>query len=197
MGQTGLGRKMKVMASEDPSLAPVLLLSMPQMLDPNFSRTVVLLAEYGTHGAFGLVVNRQMAEPAHEVIRPEPPMQIRRDVHLYVGGPVEPNRAWVLTNQRDLDGDALEITEGVYLSAAPELIRHALQSSPDPQLRILVGYAGWAPGQLDEELASSSWLMAPVQRDLLFEIPVDVMWETAIRRLGAEPSGLQASSGVH
>lgn len=188
---------MKVMASEDSALAPVLLLSMPQMLDPNFARTVVLLAEYGKHGAFGLVVNRQMAEPAHEVIRPEPPMDIRKDVHLFVGGPVEPNRAWVLTNHRELDGDALEIIEGVYLSAAPELIRHTLQSSPDPQVRVVVGYAGWAPGQLDEELAASSWLMAPVQPDLLFDIPVDVMWETAIRRLGAEPSALQASSGVH
>lgn len=188
---------MKVMAPEETTIAPVLLLSMPQMLDPNFSRTVVLLAEYGTQGAFGLVVNRKMAEPAHEVIRPEPPMDIRKDVHLYVGGPVEPNRAWVLTNQRELDADALEITEGVYLSAAPELIRHTLQSSPDPQVRVVVGYAGWAPGQLDEELAASSWLVAPVQADLLFDIPVDVMWETAIRRLGAEPSALQTSSGVH
>jgi putative transcriptional regulator len=170
---------------------------MPQLLDPNFSRTVVLLAEYGPHGAFGLVVNRKMAEPAHEVIRPDPPMDISKDVHLYVGGPVEPNRAWVLTRMRDLDGDALEITEGVYLSAAPALIRHTLQSSPDPQVRLVVGYAGWAPGQLDEELAASSWLMAPVQPDLLFDIPVDVMWETAIRRLGAEPSALQTSSGVH
>ena len=108
------------MDTEDPTLAPVLLLSMPQMLDPNFARTVVLLAEYGTHGAFGLVVNRMMAEPAHEVIRPDPPMDIRKDVHLYVGGPVEPNRAWVLTNHREVDADALEIVEGVYLSAAPE-----------------------------------------------------------------------------
>ena len=188
---------MKDMASNEPNVAPVLLLSMPQMLDPNFSRTVVLLAEYGAHGAFGLVVNRVMAEPAHEVIRPDPPMDISRDVHLYVGGPVEPNRAWVLTNQRELDGDALTITDGVYLSAAPDLIRRALQSTPDPQVRVVVGYAGWAPGQLDGEIAASSWLMAPVQPDLLFDIPVDVMWETAIRRLGAEPSALQTSSGVH
>jgi putative transcriptional regulator len=185
------------MASEESAIAPVLLLSMPQMLDPNFSRTVVLLAEYGTHGAFGLVVNRVMAEPAHEVIRPEPPMDIRKDVFLYVGGPVEPNRAWVLTHHRELDADALEVTDGVYLSAAPGLIRQTLQSSPDPQVRLIVGYAGWAAGQLDEELAASAWLMAPVQADLLFETPVDVMWETAIRRLGAEPSTLQASSGVH
>ena len=108
---------------------------MPQMLDPNFSRTVVLLAEYGKHGAFGLVVNRRMAEPAHEVIRADPPMDIRKDVYLHVGGPVEPNRAWVLTRHRELDGDALEITGEVYLSAAPGLIRHTLRSSPDPQVR--------------------------------------------------------------
>lgn len=188
---------MNVMAADESTLAPVLLVSMPQMLDPNFARAVVLLAEYGRHGAFGLVVNRKMVEPAYEVIRPDPPMDIRRDVHLYVGGPVEPNRAWVLTHHRELDDEALAIMDGVYLSATPTLIRHTLQSSPDPQVRVVVGYAGWAPGQLDDELASSSWLMAPVQPDLLFDVPVDAMWETAIRRLGAEPSSLQGSSGVH
>src|ERR687891_587238 len=99
------------MSSPTPTVGPVLLVSMPQMLDPNFSRTVVLLAEYGRHGAFGLVVNRQMPEPAHEVIRPEPPMDIRKDVHLYVGGPVEPNRAWVLTAHRELDTEALAISD--------------------------------------------------------------------------------------
>ena len=185
------------MSSTDQAVAPVLLVSMPQMLDPNFSRSVVLLAEYGKHGAFGLVVNRQMTEPAHEVIKPEPPMEIQKDVHLYLGGPVEPNRAWVLTAHRELDGDALEIISGVYLSASPDLIRHALQNSPDPQVRLVIGYAGWAPGQLDNELAASSWLMAPVQADLVFDTPLDEMWETAIRRLGTDPSALQSSSGVH
>lgn len=185
------------MSDDGSRLAPVLLVSMPQMLDPNFARTVVLIAEYGRHGAFGLVMNRRMPEPAHEVIRLEPPSPIREDVYLYIGGPVEPNRAWVLTNQRELDAEALEISSGVYLSAAPELIRRALGSVPRPQVRIIVGYAGWAPGQLDEELAASSWLMAPVQPDLLFDVPTDRMWETAIRRLGADPAALQASSGVH
>src|SRR5688572_7961503 len=182
---------------DDPSIAPVLLVSMPQMLDPNFAQSVVLLAEYGTHGAFGLVVNRQMIEPAHEVIRPDPPMNIQKDVHLYVGGPVEPNRAWVLTAHRDLDSEALEIIDGVYLSASPDSIRHALQTSPDPRLRLVIGYAGWGPGQLDDELAASAWLMAPVQSDLVFDVPLNQIWETAIRRLGAEPSALQTSSGVH
>jgi len=185
------------MGDDAPSLAPVLLVSMPQMGDPNFSRSVVLLAEYGPHGAFGLIVNRQMAEPASEVVRAEPPMPIRPDVHLFVGGPVEPTRAWVLLADKSLDEDAMEVTEGVYLSASPDLIRRTLSQPPDPEIRIVVGYAGWGAGQLDIELADSAWLMAPVQPDLIFSIPLDSMWETAIRRLGAEPSALQGSSGVH
>ncbi len=175
----------------------MLLVSMPQMLDPNFSRSVVLLAEYGKHGAFGLVVNRQMPEPAHAVIRAEPPIDIRRDVHLFVGGPVEPSRAWVLTAHKELDPEALELASGVFLSASPDLIRHALQSPPDATLRVIIGYAGWGAGQLDEELASSAWLMAPVDVNLVFDTPLDGMWEAAIRTLGADPSALQASSGVH
>jgi putative transcriptional regulator len=167
------------------------------MVDPNFSRSVILLAEYGPNGAFGLVVNRQMAEPAADVVRAEPPLPIRPDVHLFVGGPVEPTRAWVLLADKNLDGDAMEVADGVYLSASPELIRHTLSAAPNPSVRIVVGYAGWAAGQLDVELAESSWLMAPVQPDLIFDTPLASMWETAIRRLGAEPSALQGSSGVH
>jgi hypothetical protein len=124
------------MGDDAPSLAPVLLVSMPQMADPNFSRSVILLAEYGPNGAFGLVVNRQMAEPAAEVVRAEPPLPIRPDVHLFVGGPVEPTRAWVLLADKNLDGDAMEVADGVYLSASPELIRHTLSTAPDPSVRL-------------------------------------------------------------
>ncbi len=183
--------------SDAPSLAPLLLVSMPQMLDPNFARTVVLLAEYGPQGAFGLVVNRLMEDSAADVVRVDPPLSIQPDLHLFVGGPVEPSRAWVLTREKALDGDAMEVADGVYLSAAPELIRRTLGLPPDPGIRVVVGYAGWSAGQLDVELAESAWLMAPVQPDLIFSTPLDEMWETAIRRLGAEPSALQGSSGIH
>ncbi|MDP1572553.1 MAG: YqgE/AlgH family protein [Vicinamibacterales bacterium] len=181
----------------DAALAPVLLISMPQLTDPNFLRTVVLLCDHGEDGAFGLVVNRRMEEPAHEVIRPDPPLEIREDVHLYTGGPVEPFRAWVLTASAEVDPEAMRVTDGVYLAASPDLIRQALQSPPEPGLRIVVGYAGWAPGQLEVELAESSWLIAPVQADLVFETPIDEMWATALRRLGADPAMLHSSSGVH
>jgi putative transcriptional regulator len=183
------------MANE--SLAPVFLVSMPQMMDPNFAKTVVLLAEWGAHGAFGLVLNRRMATPAKNMVTSDEPIAIHPAVHLFTGGPVEPTRAWVLTANRELDQDALEVIGGVYLSASATLVRKTLERAPDPNVRMVVGYAGWGAGQLDVELAQSSWLLAPVQTDLIFSIPVDEMWETAIRRLGAEPSKLHGSSGVH
>ena len=183
------------MANE--SLAPVLLVSMPQMLDPNFSKTVVLLAEYGAHGAFGLVLNRRMDEPAMSIVTADDPLDIHPKLHLYTGGPVEPTRAWILTAKVDLDPEALEIMTGVYLSASPSLVRKTLESPPDSGVRMVVGYAGWGSGQLDVELAQGSWLLAPVQPDLIFEISSERMWEAAIRRLGAEPSMLHGSSGVH
>ncbi|HEX6161928.1 MAG TPA: YqgE/AlgH family protein [Vicinamibacterales bacterium] len=179
------------------SLAPVLLVSMPQMIDPNFSKTVVLLAEYGAHGAFGLVVNRRMDEPAMSIVTADDPLDIHPGVHLFTGGPVEPTRAWILTAKQELDPEALEVTAGVYLSASPSIVRKTLESAPDPGVRMVVGYAGWGSGQLDVELAQGAWLMAPVQPDLIFETAFDAMWETAIRRMGAEPSMLHGSSGVH
>src|SRR4026208_327743 len=159
------------------TLAPVLLVSMPQMLDPNFSKTVVLLAEYGAHGAFGLVVNRRMDEPAMSIVTADEPLNIHPKIFLYTGGPVEPTRAWILTAKKDLDDEALEVTQGVYLSASPTLVRKTLESAPDPGVRMVVGYAGWGSGQLDVELAQGSWLLAPVQPDLIFEIAAEAMWE--------------------
>jgi putative transcriptional regulator len=182
------------MANE--SLAPVLLVSMPQMLDPNFSKTVVLLAEYGAHGAFGLVLNRRMDEPASAIVTADEPLNIHPGMYLYTGGPVETTRAWILTADAGLDPEALEVMTGVYLSASPALVRRTLESEPNPATRMVVGYAGWGAGQLDIELAEGSWLLAPVASDLIFA-NVDSMWEAAIRRLGAEPSMLQGSSGVH
>ena len=179
------------------SLAPVLLVSMPQMLDPNFSKTVILLAEYGAHGAFGLVLNRRMSEPAQAIVTADEPVAIHPKMHLFTGGPVEPTRAWILTAKPELDPEALEVMPGVYLSASSALLRNTLATAPDPGVRMVVGYAGWGAGQLDVELAESSWLLAPVESDLIFTTPVDDMWEAVIRRLGAEPSMLQGSSGVH
>ena len=178
--------------------APILLLSMPQMNDPNFAKSVVLLCEYTERGAFGLVVNRQMDEPAWTMVKTEPPVTVDPELRLWIGGPVEPQRTWVLMNDSDgADEEQHEVAPGVILSASRALALKLLQSPPRSDSRIVIGYAGWGPGQLDQEIAASAWLTMPVDPTLIFNVPPEQMWEAAIRRFGTDPSAFQTSTGVH
>lgn len=179
--------------------APLLLLSMPQMADPNFTKTVILLCDYTAEtGAFGLVVNRPMHEPAHVVVRTEPPVQVNPDLRLWIGGPVDPQSTWVLmADAHGPDDEQREIAPGVLLSVSQSLTLQLLQDPPSTRAKLVVGYSGWKPGQLEDELASSSWLTTEVDPELIFGVPPEQMWEQAIRRLGADPASLQTSSGVH
>ena len=179
------------------SLAPTLLLSMPQLNDPNFKQTVVLLCEHGEEGAFGLVLNRQTDTPASSVVRLTPPVDVDNGLQLWIGGPVEPERGWILMGDEPANAEVVEVCDGLYLSTSPDLLRRLLVNGPPDRTRLLTGYAGWGAGQLDAELSASAWLIADVQLDLIFDTQAPRMWETAIRRLGAEPSMLQMGSGVH
>jgi putative transcriptional regulator len=182
------------------SLAPAFLLSMPQMLDPNFSRTVVLLCRHNDEGAFGLVINRPLVTSGRVVVNLDPPVATDRELQVWVGGPVEPQRSWILVGDspQDLDEDrVMNIADGLFLSTDPDLLRRLLEPSPPSMARLIVGYSGWAPGQLEEELQASAWLLSDIDRHLIFNTPPDKMWETAIRRIGADPGTLQMSRGVH
>lgn len=179
------------------SFRPKLLLSMPQLLDPNFARAVVLLCDYVPEGAFGLVLNRPTDLPASQMVKLEPPIVGGNGLPLSIGGPVEPERGWVLVADEPHVPEYRTICDGIYLSTSPTLLRNVLSLEPAPRARVLAGYAGWGPGQLDEELAQSAWLMADADLDLVFDVEPGQMWETAIRRLGADPSALQTSHGVH
>ncbi len=182
------------------SLAPAFLLSMPQLTDPNFSRTVVLLCKHNSEGAFGLVLNRPLVTEGRVVVHLDPPVETERELQVWVGGPVEPQSSWILVGN-DLDPDeglgGQRIANGLSLSVSPDVLRRLLDPEPPPGTRLIVGYSGWGPGQLEAELAESAWLLSDVDRDLIFDTPPERMWETAIRRLGADPATLQTSRGVH
>ena len=194
------------------SLAPTFLLSMPQLVDPNFKRTVVLLCKHSDEGAFGLVVNRPLMTSGRVIVNLQsPPEEPRRDpggrirlsaereLQIWVGGPVEPERSWMLVADEG-EPDAVRgarLADGLYLSTSPDLLRRLLEPDPPSHARLIVGYAGWGPGQLEAELQASAWLLSDVDRDLIFNTASDLMWETAVRRLGADPAALHASRGVH
>lgn len=187
------------------SLAPAFLLSMPQLRDPNFERTVVLLCKHSEDGAFGLVVNRPVMTSGRVTVNLDPPFEIDRAVQVWIGGPVEPQRSWMLVGQQLQDEDSadneggMSITEGLHLSTSPRLLRRTLEPDPPARVHLVVGYSGWGPGQLEAELAASAWLVGEADPEIVFDVDPCDMWETAIRRLGVEPGALagQMSRGVH
>ena len=185
------------------SLAPTFLLSMPQMADPNFARTVVLLCRHNEQGAFGLVVNRPLMTNGRVIVNLDPPVETERELELWIGGPVEPQSSWMLVGDNSEEEAeqtgrrGMHITEGLYLSTSPERLSRLLEPNPPPRTRLIIGYSGWGPGQLEAELLASAWLLSDVSPDLIFSTPAEQMWETAIRRLGADPSALSMSRGVH
>lgn len=194
------------------SLAPAFLLSMPQLTDPNFNRTVILLCKHSEDGAFGLVVNRPLVTSGRVVVNvdslddrmlDEPATEfVREDLQVWIGGPVEPERSWILVGREPGDADdesgvGVRVADRLSLSTSPELLERLLAPTPPPRTRLIVGYSGWGPGQLEAELEESAWLLSDVDGDLIFTTPPERMWEAAIRRLGADPAALQMSRGVH
>jgi putative transcriptional regulator len=178
------------------SLAPAFLVAMPQLQDPNFAKSVVLLCEHREEGAMGLVINRCTDTLASAIVQLEPPPEQDSRLPVWIGGPVDPSRGWLLLAE-DL-GDGIEVSPGLYLSASRDLLRRVMHSRElADRCRFLVGYAGWGPRQLDSELAASAWLTVPIDNSLLFETPSDKMWEVAIRRLGIDPHALALGPGVH
>lgn len=184
------------MARPTSSLAPTLLVSMPQLLDPNFARTVVLLCEHSPQGAFGLVVNRPSDTPAAEAVQLAPPPSRDSGAPLWSGGPVEPHRGWILLGEPPEGADSVEVSNGVFLTTSLDVLRRIVEDGWT-RARIFTGYAGWGPGQLDEEIAASAWLTVEIDGTLIFDTPADQMWEAAIRGLGADPGLLQMGHGVH
>ncbi len=181
-------------------LAPSLLVAMPQLRDPNFARTVVLLCEHGPGGAMGFVVNRPTETRAAEAVAMDPPLSGASGMRLWTGGPVEQHRGFLLLGDDPGRGDSEQISDGFHLTASLAVLRDLLETTPERlgnmRARLLLGYAGWGPGQLDSELAESAWLTAPANPSLVFETPAEAMWEAVIRSLGVDPMSLAPAPGI-
>lgn len=194
------------MSMAQTNLAPGLLLAMPQLQDPNFTRSVVLMIEHGESGSFGLVINQPSPIRASELLG-SLDMEWRgaEDEVVWAGGPVSPTSGWVLHEDlaafeatRGLGSSAtIRVTPDVSLSTSPERLR-ALGSSPPRRLRLLLGYSGWAAGQLAAEMARGSWLVADADPALIFDTPPADIWTRAMASLGiANPESVVQGRGVH
>ncbi len=174
--------------------APVLLVAMPQVLDPFFHRSVVLLLHHEEEGSLGLIVNRPTDIPVRSILEG---MDIEwtgaEEAVAYFGGPVQPQLGTVLfltdPARPDLAPAATPVAPGVAITQhVGDLAR--LAAAPPEQIRLLLGYAGWGEGQLMEEILRNDWLTARVDPRLIFAPDPEGVWGEALRSVGVDPAVL-------
>ena len=183
-----------------------MLIAMPGIGDPRFDRSVIFLCVHSPDGAMGLVVNRaaealSFAEllqrldllPETEPIKLPPDAQAMK---VLVGGPVEAGRGFVLhTSDYRSSDSTLAVDEGLGLTATLDVLR-AIAAGNGPRRALLaLGYAGWGPGQLEQEIQHNGWLNCDSDETLLFDADLDAKYDLALRKLGIDPSMLSSESG--
>jgi putative transcriptional regulator len=171
-------------------LAPSLLISAPHLRDPNFDHTVVLVLEHDESGSFGLVVNRETDHTLHEFCTDQQ-LEYRgsKEAKVLFGGPVGTTQGFVLfASPVDLPEDrrGTEVLSGLWFGADRELLAR-LTAQGAISFRLLVGYAGWAPGQLDKEIAAGAWIPLPPDARLIFQTPPGELWTRALEEHGIAP----------
>jgi putative transcriptional regulator len=173
---------------------------MPQLADPNFLRAVVLMIEHGDNGSFGLVINHPSPIKASELLDSlEMSWRGEDSAVVWAGGPVSPSTGWVLhepVGAASGGAGTIEITSTISLSTSPERLR-AIADQPPRNVRLLLGYSGWGPGQLAQEMARGAWLHTAADPKLVFETPPDEIWDRAMKSLGINPRDLFSGRGVN
>lgn len=177
--------------------SPIFLIAMPQLLDPNFEKSVVLIFNHSPDGALGIVVNKtteiNTGDFAHlQNMDCHPDLE---NLPIIRGGPVEPDRCWVLHANDSLE-EKQEIVPGLHLSGTTDSLKYLLQQGTKP-LRIVVGYAGWAPGQLENEMAQGAWLTSPINKKYILETKPTYVWRDVLQDMGVDPSKLVMGGGIH
>jgi putative transcriptional regulator len=179
-------------ASGSDLTTPVLLMAMPQVLDPIFSRSVVLLLHHEDEGSLGVILNRPSTIRVGEILRRmEVAWAGREESVAYLGGPVQQELGTVLFAPVLADAGpedtATEVLPGVALTQhVSDLSR--LAEAPPEQFRLILGYAGWGEGQLMEEILRNDWLTAPASRELIFASDPEEVWDAALRSVGIDPA---------
>jgi putative transcriptional regulator len=179
------------------NLAPGFLIAMPQLGDQNFHRAVVLMVDHSPNGSLGLVLNRPAGVSLGELGEGQdlPVAQERKYDVVFVGGPVEPQRGFVLHDRDDI-AEKHVLAPGLYLSVTLDALKPLLIEEGH-HLRFCLGYAGWGAGQLEEELAQGSWLFTEASAASVLEVDPSTLWEKTLRDMGVEPAMLQPGKGVN
>ena len=188
--------------SDDTYLTGKLLLAMPQLSDPRFHRSVILMCSHDAEGAMGLILNQPL--PGLEIIKLLEQLDIppEADIHpdtlkmpILCGGPVEPARGFLL-HSRNFNGmDTIPVSKDFAITGTAETFKKALLDECPAEKLLILGYAGWSSGQLEQEIQQNSWLVTDADKDLVFHVEDGEMWDQALRTLGFDPALLSSTAG--
>ncbi|MCG8670417.1 MAG: YqgE/AlgH family protein [Pseudomonadales bacterium] len=188
----------KGMNATHTSLKHHFLIAMPNMADPNFSHTLTYLCEHNEEGAMGIVVNRPMELSLGEVfshLKIEDFDEDFNDMPVMNGGPVQVERGFVL-HKSNFPWDATnEIHDGLYLATSQDILEAIAHDHGPEEHLVALGYAGWGPGQLDEEMSSNAWLSVPADPAIIFTTPQEQRWQAAASLLGIDLSLISMDAG--
>ena len=185
------------MAHEN-SLANQLLIAMPGMVDPNFSTTVTLICEHNEEGALGIVINRPLdlkLGGLFDQLSVEKADPDAAESPVLAGGPVGPERGFVLHNPGHHYENSVAVSDAIHLTLSRDVLDAMARGQGPEKSIVALGYAGWEPGQLEGEMLANSWLNVPATPELVFDAPFAERWALAARTLGIDIHRISPGAG--
>lgn len=175
-----------------------LLIAMPGMGDPNFEHSVSLLCQHDEFGAFGVVINRPMEMTVGELLE-QLTIEVRNP-HIagqpaLNGGPVQPEQGFVLHNGERCWESTLRICDDLALTSSRDILSDIAKGDGPQDFLLILGCAGWGPGQLEHEIKENAWLTCLATPEIVFNMPYAQRWQGAARTLGIDMNLLSASAG--
>lgn len=171
---------------------------MPGMDDPNFTRGVTLLCQHNDEGALGITINRPTDVTLSEVfdqIGIDCSGDHVQDIRIYEGGPVHPERGFVLHSGPPVWESSMRVGPGISVTTSRDVLEAIAAGQGPEKFLMALGYAGWDAGQLEDEMRDNAWLNVMAKADILFDLPVEQRWTEAVESLGIQADTLQPAGG--
>lgn len=162
------------------------LIAVPGLKDPNFERTVVLICDHTSNGTFGLVINRILLNSFTPLLSWLDVERSMIDLPVFYGGPVKPEQGYMLYAPENNCYTSIKVSDSLALTTTKEILVDVVSGKGPNKFLFALGYAGWAAGQLEYELMVDSWLVTPMDKKILFDIPVSERWRAAADLIGVD-----------
>ncbi len=174
------------------------LIAMPRMMDPNFAGTLTYICDHGDQGALGVVVNRPIElnlESLFNQIGLELIDDHLKQAPVYYGGPVQVERGFVLHRPVGTWGSTLSVNDRVGLTTSKDILEATARKEGPREILVTLGYSGWGPGQLEDEIKQNAWLTVPADPDVIFSLPAQARLNAAMQLLGIDLTMLSEEAG--